>query len=135
VSNNGLGHIGVGVEIPSPRTEVEWDKRLRPIKRKVLCLKGYNDDWRDEEGNVLLYRATFGNTASKERTWLAEILAIGPECETLTENDIGSWIELPEWAPNDMLVLPDGYVVFDERLIRDPTENDSQTVKPYVIVE
>jgi hypothetical protein len=96
------------------------------MPRKVLCLKGYRDHIRDENGKVLLYRPTYGSTASQEYTNCAEILAIGSGCKVFEPEMVGAWCVVPE-KHNWLDVLSDGYMIFDERLF------ELGLVLPYII--
>lgn len=67
--------------------------KVSPSNDFVFCRKCFNDDLRDEEGNVLIYRTEAG----KDTTNYAEVLAVGPKCRCLTKDDVGKFVLLPEY--------------------------------------
>ena len=82
------------------------DGRLRPLGNKVLALRCTRDNYREADGRMQ-YFIDIGQGKTIETPDIygdysnhATLLAIGPDCKNLTEEDIGSIIRCPEWEPS-----------------------------------
>jgi len=79
---------------------IAFQKRnVIPFGSMVYCRKCVNDHIRDKNGDVLLYLDdnSYDGNPNGTGTW-AEIIGVGPECEYLTDANIGNFCLLPEMA-------------------------------------
>lgn len=74
--------------------------QIRPNSTWVLIRKCFNDDVKDDSGSVVVYLPD----PTKEDTNWVEILAIGPKCRTLTQDEVGGMVMAPDFSHDLMRV-------------------------------
>lgn len=88
------------------------NKCYRLIQNYIRVRKCYNDDYRKEDGSVLLYRTD----RDKDLTTTAVIIDVGPKCVLVDKSDIGNYVLCPEIS-NDMKRLVNEDFVIRETAI------------------
>lgn len=74
-------------------------KQFSPIGKRILvrkCTQGVRSD-----GCFMLGTIAIPEYAAENTGW-AEILSISPDCELFTKDEIGCFVHLPPWKPNEM---------------------------------
>ena len=95
--------------------------KFRPVLRKIVVRKCYTGE--PEEFNGKTYWRV-GNIVVTERRadyqhW-CEIIDVSDDCELFTKQEIGKFVNLPEWKPNDIYRVEgtDDFVVREDLFIR-----------------
>lgn len=86
---------------------------------RLWVRKCFNDHFRDEKGNVLLYRTDY----SADTTTWAQIIDVGPKCKIFSKNDIGSFVMCPEHDNGLKRMFEEDFAVKETSLLPLVVEN------------
>lgn len=80
---------------------------IKPVKRKILVQKCTNGEEETFDG-MRLFRtgALVLPEMSGETTHWARIEAVAKDCKFFDEDDVGNFIRLPEYSPNNVHRVP-----------------------------
>ena len=120
--------MGVLIELETERTQSQVIDIKELVGAKILVRQCYNDDIRNPDGSVLIYRPDSAGTdpwmGSKDQTNWAELLMVGEDCELFTAEDVGSFVHCPEFDPQNMTRVGPYEFIIKERIMEKDITGD-----------
>jgi hypothetical protein len=107
---------------PTRGASIAESRIKKLIGKKILVRKCYNDHIRDASGEILL---ALPDSAREETNW-DEIRMVGSECDVFTREDVGSFIQGPEYT-DGMYGIGNSMWIFEEHLV------ESGQIKPFIV--
>lgn len=89
-------------------------RKITPLNRRIIVRKCVNDHVREEDGSVVIYKPD----EVYEECGTVEIVDVAEDCRIFTPDDIGGFINLPDFVDGlDLLDEENELWFVDERIV------------------